>query len=113
MDPRSIYDFPIKWIKGLGLDVAGDEMHKAYIIELCNTTLATLKSRITEIMTPTTSALNLLGGLYQEIVWHTHYATSKLKNFYVSVFLLQYELQYISSTSVWLIVTTCLCTVYL
>ncbi|XP_065903262.1 NACHT domain- and WD repeat-containing protein 1-like isoform X2 [Dysidea avara] len=82
LDPRSIYDFPIKWIKGLGLDVAGDEMHNAYIVELCNTTLATLKSKITEVMTPTTSALKLLDGLYQEIVWHTHYATSKLEDFY-------------------------------
>jgi len=60
-------------------------MHNAYIIELCNAALTTLKSKITEVMTPTTSALNLLDGLYQEIVWHTHYAASKSKNFYVSI----------------------------
>jgi len=93
LDPRSIYDFPIKWIKGFGLDVAGDEAHSAYIIEMCNTALTTLKNKITEVAAPTTSVLKLLDGLYQEIIWHTHYATSKLKNFYVS-FIILYRSSY-------------------
>ena len=75
-------------------------MHNAYIVELCNTTLATLKSKITEVMTPTTSALKLLDGLYQEIVWHTHYATSKLEDFYVSVGTIYFY------NSIWSIATT-------
>lgn len=35
-------------------------------------------------MESTTLSLNVMDGLYQEVLWHTHYATSKFKNYFVS-----------------------------
>ena len=84
LDPRNIFDFPIKWVKGLGLDTAGDDSHKAYIVEFCNKVLGFLKDKILQAMETTTLSLKVMDGLYQEVLWHTYYATSKLKNYFVS-----------------------------
>lgn len=84
LDPRNIFDFSVKWIKGLGLDSTGDDSHKAYIVELCDKVLATMKDKILQEMESTTFTLEIMDGLYQEVLWHTHYATSKVKNYFVS-----------------------------
>ena len=84
LDPRNIIDFPVKWIKGLGLDTTGDDSHKAYIAEFCDKVLSTVKDLIMQAMESTTLSLNVMDGLYQEVLWHTHYATSKFKNYFVS-----------------------------
>lgn len=84
LDPTNIFDFPIKWIKGLGLDTVGDDSHKAYIAEFCGKVLDTMKDKIMQEMEATSLSLKVMDGLYQEVLWHTHYATSKFKNYFVS-----------------------------
>jgi len=84
LDPKSIFDFPIKWVKGLGLDIIGDDTHKAYIVEFCDQVLAAVKDKIMQAIETTNSSFKVMEGLYQEVLWHTHHATSKLKNYLVS-----------------------------
>ena len=84
LDPRNIFDFPIKWIKGLGLDIAGDDSHKAYIVDFCDKVLATIKEKIMEALETSSLLIKVMDGLYQEVLWHTHYATFKLQNYFVS-----------------------------
>lgn len=84
LDPRNIFDFPVKWIKGLGLDTVGDDSHKAYISEFCDKVLATVKDKIMQAIETTALLLKVMDGLYQEVLWHTHYANSKFKSYFVS-----------------------------
>ena len=84
LDPRNIFNFPINWIKGLGLDTVEDDSHKGYIVEFCDKVLGFLKDKILQAMETTTLSLKVMDGLYQEVLWHTHYASSKLKNYFVS-----------------------------
>ena len=84
LDPRNIFDFPINWIKGLGLDTVGEESHKAYLVEFCDRVLGFLKDKILQSIKTTTLFLKVMNGLYQEVLWHTYYATSKLKKYFVS-----------------------------
>ena len=99
LDPRNIFDFPINWIKGLGLDTVGEESHKAYLLEFCGRVLDFLKDKILYSMETTTLSLKVMGGLYQEVLWHTHYATSKLKKFFVSYLLNAIHLNIVCTTT--------------
>ena len=46
--------------------------------------MSTVKDLIMQAMETTALSLTVMDGLYQEVLWHTHYAASKFKNYFVS-----------------------------
>ena len=75
-------EFPLKWVKGRGLDPQHDSAHSKYLLKAYTTCVEHLKDRILSAVDEYNGTSG--GALYKEVLFHGHYCKERAKEFKVS-----------------------------
>lgn len=81
MDAANIFEFPLKWQKGKGLDPKENSLHVQYLDRLCDTMVEAVKEKIDAV----SKAIESEGShkTYLEAVHHSLYCKKKAGAFMV------------------------------
>ena len=83
LENANIRDFPLKWVKGSGLDPLHDPTHSSYLQKAFANCLELLKAQIDTALEEYEASPGG-GDLYKEVVFHGHYCKERAKDFKVS-----------------------------
>jgi hypothetical protein len=97
LEASSIMEFPLKWVKGRGLDPQHDSAHSKYLLKAYTTCVEHLKDRISSAVDEYNGTSG--GALYKEVLFHGHYCKERAKEFKIHQNLLQKVQEYLNGPS--------------